>query len=52
MTAIEQSRAKSVKHAYQSTNGPEYEARLRQRGSRTVGISKAELKGWEPRWTR
>jgi hypothetical protein len=47
MTAFKRSQAKYVKHAYQTTNWPEYEAGLQQRGSLTVWISEEELKGWD-----
>jgi len=40
--------AKYVKRTYKIANWPEYEAGLRQRGSLTVWISEAELKGWAP----
>ena len=48
MTAFKRSQAKYVKHAYRTTNWPEYEAGLRDRGSLTVWISEEELKGWGP----
>jgi hypothetical protein len=44
MTAFKRSQAKYVKHAYQTTNWPEYEAALRQRGSLTLWLSGGELK--------
>jgi len=46
MTAFKRSQAKHVKHSYRTTNWPEYEAGLRQRGSLTVWISEDELKEW------
>jgi hypothetical protein len=46
MTAFKRSQAKYVKHAYKTTNWPEYEAGLRQRGSLTVWISEDELVTW------
>ena len=48
MTAFKRSQAKHVKHSYKTTNWPEYEAGLRDRGSPTVWISEEELKGWAP----
>ena len=48
MTAFKRTQAKYVKCAYKITNWPEYEAGLRQRGSLTVWVSEAELKGWGP----
>ena len=48
MTAFKRSQAKYVKKSYKTTNWPEYEAGLRQRGSLTVWISEDELKGWGP----
>jgi hypothetical protein len=33
MTAFKRSQAEYVKHSYKTTNWPEYEAGLRQRGS-------------------
>jgi hypothetical protein len=46
MTAFKRSQAKYVKHSYRTTNWPESEAGLRQRGSLTVRISEDEIKGW------
>ena len=46
MTAFKRTQAKYVKKSYMTTNGPEYEAALRQRGSLTVWISEDELKTW------
>ena len=46
MTAFKRSQAKYVRKSYKTTNWPEYEAGLRQRGSLTVWISEEELKGW------
>ena len=43
MTAFKRTQAKYVKKSYMTTNGPEYEAALRQRGSLTVWISEDEL---------
>jgi hypothetical protein len=48
MTAFKRSQAKYVRKSYKTTNWPEYEAGLRQRGSLTVWISDDELKGWGP----
>jgi hypothetical protein len=48
MTAFKRSQAKYVRKPYETTNWPEYEAGLRQRGSLTVWISEDELKGWGP----
>ena len=48
MTAFKRSQAKYVRKSYKTTNWPEYEAGLRQRGSLTVWISEDELKGWGP----
>jgi hypothetical protein len=48
MTAFKRSQAKYVKKSYKTTNWPEYEAGLRQRGSLTVWISEEELRGWGP----
>ena len=42
MTASKRSQAECVKQSYQTTNWPEYEASLRQRGSLTVWISEDE----------
>ena len=47
MSNFKRSQAKHVKQSYQTTNWPEYEASLRQRGSLTVWISEEELKGWD-----
>ena len=47
MTAFKRSQAKYVRKSYKTTNWPEYEAGLRQRGSLTVWLSEDELKGWE-----
>ena len=49
MTAFKRSQAKYVRKSYKTSNWPEYEAGLRQRGSLTVWISQDELKGWGPR---
>jgi hypothetical protein len=46
MTAFKRSQAKYVRKSYKTTNWPEYEAGLQQRGSLTVWISEDELKGW------
>ena len=43
MTAFKRSQAKHVRKSYKTTNWPEYEAGLRQRGSLTVWISEEEL---------
>ena len=48
MTAFKRSQAKYVKDSFKTTNWPEYEAGLRQRGSVTVWISEEELRGWGP----
>jgi len=48
MTAFKRSQAKYVRKSYKTTNWPEYEASLRQRGSLTVWISEDEIKGWGP----
>ena len=48
MTAFKRSQAKYVRKSYKTTNWPEYEAGLRQRGSVTVWISEEELWGWGP----
>ena len=48
MTAFKRSQAKYVRKSYKTTNWPEYEAGLRQRGSLTVWISEDEIKGWGP----
>jgi hypothetical protein len=48
MTAFKRSQGKYVRESYKTTNWPEYEAGLRQRGSLTVWISEDELKGWGP----
>ena len=48
MTAFKRSQAKYVRESYKTTNWPEYEAGLRQRGSLTVWISEDEIKGWGP----
>ena len=48
MTAFKRSQAKYVRKSYKTTNWPEYEAGLRQRGSVTVCISEEELRGWGP----
>jgi len=48
MTTFKRSQAKYVKHSYKTTNWPEYEEGLRQRGNLTVWISEDELKGWGP----
>jgi hypothetical protein len=48
MTSFKRSQAKYVKGTYKTTNWPEYEAGLRQRGSLTVWIAEDELKGWGP----
>ena len=48
MRTFKRSQAKYVKQSYQTTNWPEYEAGLRQRGSLTVWISEDELRGWGP----
>ena len=48
MTAFKRCQAKYVKGKYKTTNWPEYEAGLRQRGSLTVWISEDELSGWGP----
>jgi hypothetical protein len=48
VTAFKRSQAKYVKKSYKTTNWPEYEAGLRQRGSPTVWISEDEIKGWGP----
>jgi hypothetical protein len=48
MTAFKRSQARYVRKSYKTTNWPEYEAGLRQRGSLTVWISEDELKGWGP----
>ena len=45
MTAFKRSQAKYVKNSFKTTNWPEYEAGLQQRGSLTVWISEEELKG-------
>jgi hypothetical protein len=45
MTTFKRSQAAYVKQSYQTTNWPEYEAGLRQRGSLTVWISEDELNG-------
>ena len=46
MTTFKRSQAKYVKHSSKTTNWPEYEAGLRQRGTLTVWISEDELKEW------
>jgi hypothetical protein len=43
MTAFKRSQAKYVRKSYKTSNWPEYEAGLRQRGSLTVWISEDEL---------
>ena len=48
MSTFKRSQTKYVKKSYKTTNWPEYEAGLRQRGSLTVWISEKELKGWGP----
>ena len=48
MTAFKRSQAKYAKKSYRTTNWPEYEAGLRDRGSLTVWISEDELTGWAP----
>jgi hypothetical protein len=48
MTAFKRRQAKYVRKSYQTTNWPEYEAGLRQRGSVTVWISQEQLRGWGP----
>ena len=48
MTAFKRSQAKYVRKSYKTTNWPEYEAGLRDRGSLTVWISEEELRGWGP----
>ena len=48
MTAFKRSQAKYVRKPFKTTNWPEYEAGLRQRGSLTVWISEDEIKGWGP----
>ncbi len=47
MTTFKRSQTKYVKKSYKTTNWPEYEAGLRQRGSLTVWISEDELQGWD-----
>ena len=46
MTTFKRSQAKYVRKSYKTTNWPEYEAGLRQRGSVTVWIAEDELRGW------
>ncbi len=48
MTAFKRSQAKYVKGSYKTTNWPEYETGLRQRGCLTVWISEDTLAGWGP----
>jgi hypothetical protein len=48
MSNFKRSQAKYVRKSYKTTNWPEYEAGLRQRGSVTVWISEDELRGWGP----
>jgi hypothetical protein len=48
MTTFKRGQAKYVKNSFKTTNWPEYEAGLRQRGSVTVWISEEELRGWGP----
>jgi hypothetical protein len=48
MTAFKRSQAKYVKMPFETTNWPEYETGLQQRGSLRVWISnEEELKGWD-----
>jgi hypothetical protein len=48
MIAFKRSQAKYVRRSHKTTNWPEYEAGLRDRGRLTVWISKDELKGRGP----
>ena len=49
MTAFKRSQAKYVRKTYKTTNWPEYEAGLRQRGSLTVWISEDKPRVGAPR---